>query len=357
MTRQKENIIFDFYQKTKENDFVFTYRGLFLKHLTARLVEIGESINNKGIVKRKMSFLLVECFQNILRYSENASANSNGYFSFRILNGTFIINSINLVKTKDIPELIQRVTEVNLLNQKELKKVYLQRLETGQFNEKGGAGLGLIEIARKSGRKLQYKIDEIDGDLYNFHQQVTLCNREVLGFEDIDLIREAESDFKAMEKNDILMEYKGDFSRTAILPLLDIIENSVAEKKTLKRVGHVMIEMLQNISKHNSNKSDKVGVCSIINKGDDFIINTGNIVDIESIENLKKKINLLNGMTKEELSRYHSKRILEVYDKENDISSELGLIEIAKYSSKKLEIDFNPNCEKGKSFFSFHASI
>ena len=35
------------------------------------------------------------------------------------------------------------------------------------MSKKGGGGLGLIDIARRSGEKLQYKIREIDKD-YSF---------------------------------------------------------------------------------------------------------------------------------------------------------------------------------------------
>jgi len=35
------------------------------------------------------------------------------------------------------------------------------------MSKKGGGGLGLIDIARRSGQKLQYKIREIDND-YSF---------------------------------------------------------------------------------------------------------------------------------------------------------------------------------------------
>lgn len=357
MTNQDRNIIFDFYQNTQESNFVFTYRGVFSDDLTSRLVDIGESIRENGVVKRKMSFLLVECFQNILRYSENKTKNSNGYFSFRVVDNAFVINSINLVKTKDVASLIQKVTEINMLSSGELKQLYLKRLESGEFNEKGGAGLGLIEIARKSGQELQYKMEEIDDDFYNFHQQVTLYHKGVEDTNEIDLILESEKNYRVMYDNKLLLEYKGDFSRGAILPLLTIIEKNLAERKTLKKVGHVLVEMLQNISKHNSSTNNSLGVCLISQHGDRYLINTGNIIDTKNINDLKSKIVKLNGMSREELTRYHSRRILDIYGQDDDISSELGLIEIAKHSTKKLVYDFETYSLIGKSFFSFYATI
>ena len=40
-------------------------------------------------------------------------------------------------------------------------------LSNGEMSEKGGGGLGFIDIAKKSGEKLIYKIREIDSN-YSF---------------------------------------------------------------------------------------------------------------------------------------------------------------------------------------------
>jgi hypothetical protein len=36
-------------------------------------------------------------------------------------------------------------------------------MKTGRMSEKGGAGLGFIDIARKSGNKLDYEFKDING--------------------------------------------------------------------------------------------------------------------------------------------------------------------------------------------------
>ena len=43
-----------------------------------------------------------------------------------------------------------------------LKEYYMQHLENNQLSDKGGAGLGFITIAMKSGNKLAYEFDKID---------------------------------------------------------------------------------------------------------------------------------------------------------------------------------------------------
>ena len=53
------------------------------------------------------------------------------------------------------------------MNADELKLFYKETLNNGTMNIKRGGGLGLIDIARKSGEKLQYNIREIN-DSFSF---------------------------------------------------------------------------------------------------------------------------------------------------------------------------------------------
>ena len=48
-----------------------------------------------------------------------------------------------------------------------LKVYYKEVLNNGEMSAKGGGGLGMIDIARKSGKKLEYKFDNVDNE-YSF---------------------------------------------------------------------------------------------------------------------------------------------------------------------------------------------
>jgi hypothetical protein len=64
--------------------------------------------------------------------------------------------------------LMERIDELNGMDAMELKKAYKQTLREGSFSDKGGAGLGLIEIARKSSDKLDYSFDDMGNGRYFF---------------------------------------------------------------------------------------------------------------------------------------------------------------------------------------------
>ena len=80
--------------------------------------------------------------------------------SYNIVTGNFIF-------PKNVDEITKKINYINSLNRDELEAYYKEVLNNGKLSEKGGGGLGLIDIAKKSRNKLQYSFREIDDD-YSF---------------------------------------------------------------------------------------------------------------------------------------------------------------------------------------------
>ena len=68
----------------------------------------------------------------------------------------------NYIPNDGIEVLKNRLAYVNTLDEEELRELYQQRLLKNDFSKKGTAGLGLIDIARKSKNKLEFEFIEID---------------------------------------------------------------------------------------------------------------------------------------------------------------------------------------------------
>lgn len=83
--------------------------------------------------------------------------------------GNFI-SSGNLVENADLPKLKSRIDEILGLNKDELKKLYKEQLRQGMSDEQtgGGAGLGLIDMARKASLPLEYSVTPQGDDLSFF---------------------------------------------------------------------------------------------------------------------------------------------------------------------------------------------
>ena len=58
--------------------------------------------------------------------------------------------------------LADKLKNINEKDPNDLKKLYFEILKSGMFGEKSGAGLGLLQIARKSSNPIQYEFSAID---------------------------------------------------------------------------------------------------------------------------------------------------------------------------------------------------
>jgi hypothetical protein len=63
-----------------------------------------------------------------------------------------------------IPDLKNLLEQVNSLDKEELTELYKKQIKEGRLSDKGGAGLGFIDIKRKTGRNLNYHFLPINED-------------------------------------------------------------------------------------------------------------------------------------------------------------------------------------------------
>ncbi len=77
-------------------------------------------------------------------------------------NDGYTIVTGNFVPRKDVDGLKKRIDEINAMSKEELKAYYKKVLNNGELSDKGGGGLGIIDIARKSGERLDYEFLPLD---------------------------------------------------------------------------------------------------------------------------------------------------------------------------------------------------
>ena len=76
-------------------------------------------------------------------------------------NGKYICSG-NLIVNSDVDKLESNLNALIGLNKDELKKLYKQKLKQELPPDITSAGIGLVDIARKSSQPLLYSIDNID---------------------------------------------------------------------------------------------------------------------------------------------------------------------------------------------------
>jgi hypothetical protein len=72
------------------------------------------------------------------------------------------------MKASDEATLRSKIDTVNDMNGPDLKTYYKEILNNTQFSEKGGAGLGFIDMKKRSGCPLEYEITEADQELKKY---------------------------------------------------------------------------------------------------------------------------------------------------------------------------------------------
>ena len=157
-------------QQHPEN--IIKYRGHLTFNTIGRLLTILKiKMAEKGIhvvFYKRMLSVMIEVLENIYKYSDQYQDNSfitkNIIPTFRIdrEGDKYCINSTNPIKSKDSIILKNKIDRINNTTKAELKLLYRQTISNGQFTDKGGAGLGLIEMAKISGNPIEYKFDPIN---------------------------------------------------------------------------------------------------------------------------------------------------------------------------------------------------
>lgn len=313
--------IHKFYQTLHGDRLSFIYQGDFSDRITEKITGLSEiSLEHNeemAKLKSKISFLIVECFQNIVRHGNNVADEGKniselaGLFSTRNMDNKVFITSANRINNNDVPSLKEKLNKINGLDKDQLKALYMDILSNEELSAKGGAGLGLVEMARKSGNPLDYYIDDEnqhDPIFYLMLKMQGKGNEVAVNKENISLENSRQM-HSIMRRENILMIYKGDFAQDTILHVLKMIEENLGthpeEQLTKKKVYFVLVEVLQNIMKHGKSLNGrKEGIFMIGKEKQKYIISTGNVIDNFLAAGLRNNIERINKLTKEELAAH-----------------------------------------------------
>lgn len=136
------------------------------RHLAAAEAEVLSIVEEKKL-KKRIFYILVESMQNISRHKATVNVPTDGSKPILLIgkqNRTPYILTANPIKSDQIEELQERIELINKTGIGELRQLYRETLNDGARNDAGGANLGLIDIARKAGSKMQYGFDPIDDE-------------------------------------------------------------------------------------------------------------------------------------------------------------------------------------------------
>jgi len=348
------SIILDIFEKTGASDLNYIYRGLFTQNITEAILELAErnidEINQPSQLRRRVYFLMVESLQNITRYQalKPDISQKSGVFFIQKKGDRYYISTGNLIENDKIKYVAERLQLVNKLSKEELKDYYRQILRNGKFTEEGGAGLGLIEMTRKSGNRLTFRFERIDDEHSYFYLHTVMPaiedSNELIERDLENSLTQVIEIHNALNKEEIALIFNSGFSQESLLSLISVIENQLIELGSLrKKVFNLMVEMLQNIIHHasymNEGETEKPGIFYLKESNNQYILNAGNFINNKNVEELTLKIEQVNTMTKDDLDHFYNTKLLD-FNENISYKAGLGIIDMRIKSDSDLKFYF-----------------
>lgn len=167
------------YDRMHDNNIMLSFKGEVTFDLIDSLLKIIEErlskVEEDRKTMKKVYNILVECLQNLCHHIEVGEEveeikSDNTKTAILLIysdNDAYNILTGNFIKNEAVEGLRDWLDQINSTSKEELRKLYKEILNNEQFSEKGGGGLGFVDIARKSGQKLIYDFKPVN-DFYSF---------------------------------------------------------------------------------------------------------------------------------------------------------------------------------------------
>ena len=146
-----------------------------LDHLLCLTQQSTGTIGSRNAMKRVCN-VLIECLQNVMRHGlVNAKGLTQLYLSIESTPVGFQVHCGNLVDGHTRELLTDKLSQINGLSPAEIRKAYIETLCHGEMTEKGGAGLGLLSMAKKATGPIEYRFEDKgrEGELFTVTITVT----------------------------------------------------------------------------------------------------------------------------------------------------------------------------------------
>ena len=348
---QSLDFIYDHFRDIEKDDLEYVYRGEVTAHLVMNILELAKTNLAKADDTRKMRsriyYIMGEGLQNITAHQAvgGDADDSSAIVVIYKKRHKYIIATGNLMNRDSEAALREKLETINHLDADGLKELSRETRTLVGFTPEGGASLGLIEMAKRSGNKLDYLIKPVD-DAHSYFYLTTEIDTSVKGGVSRDdddetsySIQDLIDVHENFNKNSYNLSFKGDFDQENLLSLLSILKSGMDETTTRIKLYGVMVELLQNIVKHADNRSGntgwKAGVFYVKEHEDKFSLMAGNYVDKVKSAMLAARIDRINGMDSAGLSKEYNKIL---FNFNNDpVSTGLGFIDIRRKSGSRIE--------------------
>jgi len=154
-----------------EDGLLICFNGVFTHGI---IEEMGNAIKrylegenlDKGSVTDVFA-VYIEQTQNVRNYLASrpfgAGGNDSAVIIIRKDENGYSVSAGNVIAVSDVDALSERLERINSQDRAGLRAMYKEQLRKPRDPSSSGAGLGLIDMARRATSRLQYDFKELDG--------------------------------------------------------------------------------------------------------------------------------------------------------------------------------------------------
>jgi hypothetical protein len=148
------------------------YAGQLGSEVRIQLLDLVKEISLANLGKRsdlkKLCGIALELLDNAQRYGSSNEVT----FGWSIEGQSLVITIKNQADRVDAERLMKTVERINAMSADQVAAAFLAQLTNEEFGAKGGAGLGMLQIAKRTGGRLHARIEQLSSEVFLCTSQV-----------------------------------------------------------------------------------------------------------------------------------------------------------------------------------------
>jgi coenzyme F420-reducing hydrogenase delta subunit len=175
-----------FHKTIRNQKIMLVYEGEITQTITKEFSSLTEQNlegkTDSSRTQKRVYHVMVECLQNVAKHadkemSEDSDASGRGIFMISNNEEEYTVTTGNVVSNEKAEIIKEMLDKFNALEADEIKSEYKRMIKASRLSEKAGAGLGFIDIVKKTGNNIEYFFDQIN-DETSFFIQKSVINRD-----------------------------------------------------------------------------------------------------------------------------------------------------------------------------------
>ncbi len=153
------------------------YAGQLSSEVRIQLLDLLKAVSLANLGERndlkRLCGIALELLDNAQRYGNSHDVS----FEWRIEGDQLVVTIKNHADRVDAERLMKTVDGINAMSAEEVTAAFRAQLTNETFGEKGGAGLGMLQIAKRTGGQLKARIEQVENEQFLCTSQVAATLR------------------------------------------------------------------------------------------------------------------------------------------------------------------------------------